>query len=265
MKYYLISLLLLIGTSQIQSQSDGVGINTDTVDPKAVLQIDATDRGTRWPTFTTAQRNTIANPATGLWIYNSTTQSFEFYDGSGWRSLNGEWTESGSSLKYTNSVHLGTGSPATRLEVSDGTTRVTGNIRVDGVVASHYPAFSAVQSCPGTGFPGNCTAGFDRVMIEFPLSRSLSNTSNQATFTPTMGSFDLGFANDYAPSNYTAILAHGTGYHAGYAYQPTPPNGPWWVATAIGDFLRTNQGSQPFYMNVVLIDNQFIDSQTINF
>lgn len=40
--------------------------------------------GFQLPSFTTTQMNAIASPATGLMIYNSTTGSIKYYNGSAW-------------------------------------------------------------------------------------------------------------------------------------------------------------------------------------
>lgn len=40
--------------------------------------------GFQLPAFTTAQINAIANPATGLMVYNSTTNAVTYYNGSAW-------------------------------------------------------------------------------------------------------------------------------------------------------------------------------------
>lgn len=51
----------------------------------AVLQANSTTQGALLPRMTTAQRDAIATPATGLEIYNTTTSRKEFYNGSYWR------------------------------------------------------------------------------------------------------------------------------------------------------------------------------------
>ena len=39
------------------------------------------------PSFTTAERDAIASPATGRIIYNSTTNKINFYSGSSWEAV----------------------------------------------------------------------------------------------------------------------------------------------------------------------------------
>jgi hypothetical protein len=40
--------------------------------------------GFQLPSLTTTQINAIANPATGLMVYNSTTSAVTYYNGSAW-------------------------------------------------------------------------------------------------------------------------------------------------------------------------------------
>jgi len=53
----------------------------------AVLQVESTTRGLLPPRLTTVQRDAIVSPASGLIIYNITTNDTEKYDGSSWKSI----------------------------------------------------------------------------------------------------------------------------------------------------------------------------------
>ena len=50
----------------------------------AILQLDSTTRGFLPPRMTTTEMNTIASPATGLIIYDITTNQWMGYDGTSW-------------------------------------------------------------------------------------------------------------------------------------------------------------------------------------
>ena len=56
------------------------------LEASAVLQAESTDRGFLPPRLTTAERDAIATPATGLQIYNTTTNQTEVYNGTMWTS-----------------------------------------------------------------------------------------------------------------------------------------------------------------------------------
>jgi len=64
-----------------------VGIGTATPDASAKLDIISTTQGLLPPRMTTVQRDAIVSPATGLVIFNTTTNGLEFKSSTGWVSL----------------------------------------------------------------------------------------------------------------------------------------------------------------------------------
>jgi hypothetical protein len=60
---------------------------SDVVDASAQVQINSTTRGFLPPRMTTTQKNAIASPATGLVLYDSTTNKLQCYNGSTWNDL----------------------------------------------------------------------------------------------------------------------------------------------------------------------------------
>ena len=61
-----------------------VGIGVSSVEASALLELGSTTQGFLMPRMTTAQRDAISSPATGLEVYNTTTNEPEFFDGSSW-------------------------------------------------------------------------------------------------------------------------------------------------------------------------------------
>lgn len=61
-----------------------MGIGTLTPDPSAILEVKSTDKGVLLPRLTSAQKNAISSPAQGLFIFDITTESFWYYDGTQW-------------------------------------------------------------------------------------------------------------------------------------------------------------------------------------
>ena len=61
-----------------------IGNSTGSINASAKLQVDSTTRGFLPPRMTTTQKNTIATPAAGLVVYDSTTKSPGYYDGTNW-------------------------------------------------------------------------------------------------------------------------------------------------------------------------------------
>ena len=77
----------IINNNCLQAQSVGISSVPITPDASSILEIQSTTKGVLIPRLTTTQRNAISTPATGLMIFNSTLNTFDFYNGSSWISL----------------------------------------------------------------------------------------------------------------------------------------------------------------------------------
>lgn len=95
MKNYLLFFILL--TFSLQSYAQGLPINSqlpvsinengNLPDNSAMLDVKSTTKGVLVPRMTSAQRNSINSPANGLFVYDTNTKSFWFYNGSVWKDL----------------------------------------------------------------------------------------------------------------------------------------------------------------------------------
>ena len=65
----------------------GIGVTTANINSSAQLDISSTTKGLLPPRMTTTQRDAISSPASGLVIFNSTTNSLEYKSSTGWVSL----------------------------------------------------------------------------------------------------------------------------------------------------------------------------------
>jgi hypothetical protein len=84
-KLLLLTSLIFTTTLIMYSQNIGIGINTPNA--SAMLDINSTTKGMLIPRMTSAQRTAIVSPANGLMVYDITTGSFWFYNGSAWTNL----------------------------------------------------------------------------------------------------------------------------------------------------------------------------------
>ena len=85
----IIALLFLTALTLTTQAQNNVGIGTTTPNPKAVLELQATDKGLLVPRLTTAQMNAITTPPNGLLVYNTTQNCFNYYNTTtlAWKSM----------------------------------------------------------------------------------------------------------------------------------------------------------------------------------
>ncbi len=70
------------------SAQNNVGIGTTTPNPKAILELQAVDKGFLAPRITATQMNAIATPPNGLLVYNTTTNCFYYFN-----SISNSWKD----------------------------------------------------------------------------------------------------------------------------------------------------------------------------
>lgn len=147
-----------------------IGIGTTNPNSSAALDIQSTTKGVLIPRLTTVQRNAIPTPATGLLVFDNTTNSFWFKNAVDWVELtdtaNNIWKKNGANAYVpTGNIGIGTSNPSYKVDVS-GTGRVTldmfvnrdiwvdRNLDVDGVTA----LFGDVTAQSDFQVQGNMTA-----------------------------------------------------------------------------------------------------------
>ena len=62
----------------------GIGVSTASINQSAQLDVVSTTKGFLPPRMTTTERDAIVNPASGLVIFNTTTNSLEYKSSTGW-------------------------------------------------------------------------------------------------------------------------------------------------------------------------------------
>jgi hypothetical protein len=69
-----------------------IGIGTTTPQASSILDVTSTTQGLLTPRMTTAQRTAISSPANGLMVYDTTLNSFEYYDSgtATWKKIYGD-------------------------------------------------------------------------------------------------------------------------------------------------------------------------------
>jgi len=81
----ILAVALTLFVCSVQAQQQFV-IGTDTPSAKSILELVSTDKGVLIPRMTTANRNAIAPAAAdrGMLIYNTSTNEFNYWDGTQW-------------------------------------------------------------------------------------------------------------------------------------------------------------------------------------
>jgi len=85
----ILALVVLLCSNQNIAQNVGIGNESFTPDPSAMLEVKSTESGFLPPRMTTAERDLITNPARGLRIYNLDSDCENFFNGTQWRELCG--------------------------------------------------------------------------------------------------------------------------------------------------------------------------------
>lgn len=138
----------LTANTLITDNGTGVAINTNNALPNssALLDMASNNKGLLVPRMTTAERTAIAAPANGLLVFDNTTNSFWFYNGTAWTALNtgggsSKWNANGNDIYNNNggNVGIGTTDPFNKLQVQ-------GNLVVNAPSIATATAPTAAQS-----------------------------------------------------------------------------------------------------------------------
>jgi hypothetical protein len=96
--------------------AQAVAINNDGAAPhtSAILDVKSVNKGLLIPRMTTAQRLAISSPSEGLNVFDTSTKTFWYYNGTGWvESATGSpvnfWSLNGSNIFNTNAGNIGIG------------------------------------------------------------------------------------------------------------------------------------------------------------
>lgn len=95
----LVMAVIIASTVHYCAKAQSLGVNTSGAPAAAssILDVSSTDKGILIPRMSKTERNGIANPATGLMVYQNAPDStgFYFYDGTNWQWLSTAKTVSG--------------------------------------------------------------------------------------------------------------------------------------------------------------------------
>lgn len=124
-KFAIIAIILFLN-NPIKAQ---VSINLDNTDPdpSAMLDVKSSERGILIPRMTSLQRNSISNPAIGLFVFDTSTNSFWYYSGLIWKEITLNTDDQNLSLSGNNLVIEGGNSVDLSSLPFANSWRLTGN------------------------------------------------------------------------------------------------------------------------------------------
>ena len=227
-----LALAVLFAAGSLAAQAQGVGVGTTAPDASAALDIVSSTKGALLPRLTSIQRGNIANPATGLLVFQ-TDAPMGFYYNAGttttpqWQLLNPAGDNLGNHTA-TQALNLGTYA-LTGTGANLGTTRGVG-IRADGGLNigqnttgnNIYLGYQAGQS--NTTGINNQFSGYNSGLSNTTGSNNQfsGNQSGQNTTTGSNNQFS-GFQSGYSNTMGSNNLF--SGYQSGYS-NTTGPNTP---------------------------------------
>lgn len=171
------------------------------VDISAMMDINSTQRGLLIPRMTTTQRLAIGGPATGLMVFDNTTNSFWFYGGSSWREIKSD--ANNSSFRATIPATSQTASPSAPVIV------LFANEIFDEGGDNYNPATGAYTVTASGVYGFNA---YTRINIVVPIATATTyaiaiNEYNGATVVQ-----EIGVSQVPVPANFTgAIILQASG------------------------------------------------------
>jgi hypothetical protein len=137
--------LLFIVCSAI---AQGVGIGTNSPNASAIVDMSSTSKGFLPPRMTTTQRLAIANPINGLFVYDTSTDTFWFYE-------SGKWNELISSNKIANQLPSNRINPSGNAGDNFGFSVCLGSNGNEGLVGSPMLGNGGNGACHRISFADN--------------------------------------------------------------------------------------------------------------
>jgi hypothetical protein len=235
MRNSLLSLLFCCAFAHAFAQS--VAINTDgsTAHASAILDVKSINKGVLIPRMTTTQRNAIASPATGLMIYNTSTNTFQFRNTTSWVNLNAESTLTDADGDTKIQVEESTDEDVIRFDIN-GNERMVLRENLWG-----YPRLEMIDPLSNTFFGLNSgkdnSSGWENVglghnALHFNVSGEHNTASgSSALFRNTTGGYNSAFGSSALDDN---ISGYGnSAFGAGALAQSTSGDGNVAVGQAV--------------------------------
>lgn len=164
-------------------QSKSVHINGFTEVASAILNVESTTKGFLLPRMTTTQRDAIATPATGLKVYNTTTNTTDTYDGATWQRFGQQTLIKGSgSTNATTSLLVQNSIGTTALSVNDA-----GNVLIGTTTDAGYKLDVNGTARVTGAVTGGDGSSFNGIILDGGGTRRIRPSANSLDLTDTLG------------------------------------------------------------------------------
>ena len=220
MKKLLITTVILLAFNYSFAQ---VAINTDgsTANSSAALDVKSTNTGLLVPRMTSIQRNAIPVPAIGLLVFDLTTNSFWFYDGSTWVGV-GTSAIQGTSITSFSDTDQDTKIQVERTADEDIINFTTAGIlrwKMDGTTLASANSGGSLFIGNSAGENDDLTSNYNVFIGDFAGTSNTSGNSNlaigyQSLYNNTTGNTNLAIGNQSLNNNTTGSINSTTGHQS---------------------------------------------------
>ncbi|OFY82685.1 MAG: hypothetical protein A3F72_02395 [Bacteroidetes bacterium RIFCSPLOWO2_12_FULL_35_15] len=190
----------LLGAPLVLKDSGSIGMGTIAPNASALLDLTSTSKGVLVPRMTLAQRNAISTPATGLLVYNTGSDKFNYYNGTAWKVFdvipaNPDWSTVGNSGTNPATDYIGTSDAQDLVFKTSDVQRMrintTGKIGINGTtpnakydlynespIADFGPDHTGILSYrDGSNVPANGGTGWGETVVDAAI-KGASNWGN---------------------------------------------------------------------------------------
>jgi len=210
-----------------------VGANT-AINSKAVLDARSTTQGALIPRMTTAQRDAITSPTTGLLLYNSSTNFLSVFNGSFWletATLTGSETLTNKSISgltntltnITANTNANLTGPITSVGNATSVASQTGTGSVFAMQASPTlttPVFSTISNTGTLTLPTSTDTLVGRATSDVLTNKSISGSTN--TLTNITANTNANLTGPITSVGNATAVASQTGTGSVFVMQATP-------------------------------------------
>ncbi len=208
-----ITTLFFISVMAMNSQAQNVGIGTTTPHNSAALEINSTSKGLLLPRMTGVQRAAIVSPAKGLMVFDTDTNTYWIYNGSGW--VNMAQVANGFSLPFDGSINI----PGNAFRVANNGTAITGESTGGTGINASSVTGTAVNAFSSSGFGIVTTSAASTALYAFSNNEyptiNASNSNALGVAVKGSSAWNHGLLGTSAGTSKAAVRGEATG-NGGY-------------------------------------------------